>query len=35
MKTAVLLLAYGGPNSLADIPAYLLDIRGGARRRSR
>lgn len=29
MKTAVLLLAYGGPNSLADIPAYLLDIRGG------
>jgi len=29
MKTAVLLLAYGGPDSLADIPAYLLDIRGG------
>lgn len=29
MKTAVLLLAYGGPNSLEDIPAYLLDIRGG------
>lgn len=29
MTTAVLLLAYGGPNSLADIPAYLLDIRGG------
>lgn len=27
--TAVLLLAYGGPNSLDDIPAYLLDIRGG------
>lgn len=29
MKTAVLLLAYGGPDALADIPAYLLDIRGG------
>lgn len=29
MKTAVLLLAYGGPDSLVDIPAYLLDIRGG------
>lgn len=29
MKTALLLLAYGGPNALADIPAYLLDIRGG------
>ncbi len=29
MKTAVLLLAYGGPDSLTDIPAYLLDIRGG------
>jgi ferrochelatase len=28
-KTAVLLLAYGGPDSLDDIPAYLLDIRGG------
>lgn len=28
-KTAVLLLAYGGPDSLEDIPAYLLDIRGG------
>lgn len=26
---AVLLLAYGGPDSLDDIPAYLLDIRGG------
>jgi protoporphyrin/coproporphyrin ferrochelatase len=24
-----LLLAYGGPESLDDIPAYLLDIRGG------
>jgi len=29
MTTAVLLLAYGGPNSLDDIPAYLQDIRGG------
>ncbi len=28
-KTAVLLLAYGGPDSLDDIPDYLLDIRGG------
>jgi protoporphyrin/coproporphyrin ferrochelatase len=26
---AVLLLAYGGPDSLDDIPAYLLDVRGG------
>lgn len=26
---AILLLAYGGPDSLDDIPAYLLDIRGG------
>ncbi len=29
MTDAVLLLAYGGPDSLADIPAYLADIRGG------
>lgn len=29
MTTAVLLLAYGGPNSLDDVPAYLSDIRGG------
>jgi ferrochelatase len=28
-STAVLLLAYGGPDSLDDIPAYLLEIRGG------
>lgn len=28
-STAVLLMAYGGPDSLADIPAYLLDIRQG------
>ena len=26
---AVMLLAYGGPESLDDIPDYLLDIRGG------
>ena len=29
MSDGVLLLAYGGPTSLADIPAYLDDIRGG------
>ncbi len=29
MNTAVLLLAYGGPAQLADVPAYLADIRGG------
>ncbi len=29
MSQAVILLAYGGPESLDDIPAYLLDIRGG------
>lgn len=29
VSTGVLLLAYGGPESLDDIPAYLLDIRGG------
>lgn len=29
MQQAVLLMAYGGPDSLADIEAYLLDIRGG------
>jgi ferrochelatase len=29
MTTAVLLLAYGGPDSLDDVPAYLADIRGG------
>lgn len=28
-NTAVMLLAYGGPDSLDDIPDYLLDIRGG------
>jgi len=28
-NTAVLLLAYGGPDSLNDVPAYLLDIRSG------
>jgi ferrochelatase len=27
--TGVLLMAYGGPDSLEDIPAFLLDIRGG------
>lgn len=29
MSLAVILLAYGGPDSLDDIPEYLLDIRGG------
>ncbi len=29
MKTAVLVMAYGGPDSLADIEPYLLDVRGG------
>lgn len=28
-KTAVLLMAYGGPDSLDDIEAYLLHVRGG------
>ena len=29
MSDAILLLAYGGPDSLADIPTYLADVRGG------
>ncbi len=29
MKKAVLIMAYGGPDSLDDIAPYLLDIRGG------
>ncbi len=29
VKTAVLVMAYGGPDSLADIEPYLLDVRGG------
>lgn len=29
MKWAVLLMAYGGPDSLEDIEPYLLDVRGG------
>lgn len=28
-KKAVLLMAYGGPDTLADIEPYLLDVRGG------
>lgn len=28
-RVGVLMMAYGGPNSLEDIPAYLLDVRGG------
>ena len=26
---AVLLMAYGGPDNLADVEPYLLDVRGG------
>ena len=29
MKTAVVLMAYGSPEALEDVPAYLADIRGG------
>jgi protoporphyrin/coproporphyrin ferrochelatase len=29
MSIAVVLMAYGSPNRLADIPAYYADIRGG------
>jgi ferrochelatase len=29
MRTAVVLMAYGSPDRLEDIPAYLQDIRGG------
>src|SRR5512146_1447310 len=29
MNTAVLVMAYGGPDSLADIEPYLMDVRGG------
>ena len=28
-QVAVLLMAYGGPGSLADVEPYLLDVRGG------
>ena len=28
-RLGVLVMAYGGPDSLADVPAYLQDIRGG------
>jgi len=28
-QTAVLMMAYGGPGSLDDVQAYLLDVRGG------
>ena len=27
--TAVLLLAYGGPDALDDVPAFLRNVRGG------
>jgi ferrochelatase len=29
MKSAVVLMAYGSPESLSDVPAYYSDIRGG------
>jgi ferrochelatase len=29
MNTAVVLMAYGSPDRLADVPAYYADIRGG------
>src|SRR3954451_8212811 len=29
MKSAVVLMAYGSPERLADVPAYYSDIRGG------
>src|SRR3954465_11608416 len=29
MRTAVVLMAYGSPERLADVPAYYADIRGG------
>ncbi len=29
MKTAVVLMAYGSPERLSDVPAYYADIRGG------
>ena len=28
-RLGVLVMAYGGPDSLADVEPYLLDIRGG------
>ena len=28
-KPAVILMAYGSPDRLADVPAYYADIRGG------
>ena len=28
-SSAILLLAYGGPNSLHDVPAFLREVRGG------
>ena len=29
MTAAVILMAYGSPDRLADVPAYYADIRGG------
>ena len=29
MKAAVVLMAYGSPERLSDVPAYYADVRGG------
>ena len=29
MRAAVILMAYGSPDRLSDVPAYYADIRGG------
>jgi protoporphyrin/coproporphyrin ferrochelatase len=29
MTTAVVLMAYGSPDRLEDVPAYYADVRGG------
>jgi protoheme ferro-lyase len=29
MNVAVVLMAYGSPDRIADVPAYYADIRGG------
>ena len=29
MRAAVVLMAYGSPDRLEDVPAYYADIRGG------
>ena len=34
VKTAVIVMAYGSPSSIEDVPAYLQDVRGGRPARS-